>query len=270
MFITGPQVIKQVTGEQITAEALGGADAHMALSGVIHFIAEDDEQAVLHLPRSCSASCRQNNLEDPPRRRCRQQRRPRPRAERRSCPSRPSKGYDVRDVIGADRRPRRLPGGAGRLRHEHRRRLRPDHRPHDRHHRQPARVLAGRARHQRLRQGDRASSASATRSTSRWSRSSTSRASCRASQQEHGGIIRHGAKMLFAYSAATVPKITGDPPQGLRRGVPGDVLQGPGRRPRLRLADRRDRRDGRRGGRRDRLPQGDRRRRRTRSAAAPS
>ena len=46
MFITGPQVIKQVTGEQITAEALGGADAHMAHSGVIHFIAEDDEDAI--------------------------------------------------------------------------------------------------------------------------------------------------------------------------------------------------------------------------------
>ena len=46
MFITGPQVIKQVTGEQITAEALGGPDAHMAHSGVIHFIAENDQEAL--------------------------------------------------------------------------------------------------------------------------------------------------------------------------------------------------------------------------------
>ena len=46
MFITGPQVIKQVTGEQITAEALGGADAHMAHSGVIHFVAQDDQDAI--------------------------------------------------------------------------------------------------------------------------------------------------------------------------------------------------------------------------------
>src|SRR5690606_4079971 len=46
MFITGPQVIKQVTGEQITAEALGGADAHMTQSGVVHFVAEDDEDAL--------------------------------------------------------------------------------------------------------------------------------------------------------------------------------------------------------------------------------
>ena len=65
-----------------------------------------------------------------------------------------------------------------------------------------------RARHQRLRQGAPRSSASATRSTSRWSPSSTCPASCPGVQQEHGGIIRHGAKLLFAYSAATVPKIT--------------------------------------------------------------
>ena len=44
MFITGPQVIRQVTGEQITADALGGPGAHMAHSGVIHFIADDDTQ----------------------------------------------------------------------------------------------------------------------------------------------------------------------------------------------------------------------------------
>ena len=50
MFITGPQVIKQVTGEQITAEALGGADAHMVHSGVIHFIAENDDEAIGLLP----------------------------------------------------------------------------------------------------------------------------------------------------------------------------------------------------------------------------
>src|SRR5689334_23321603 len=46
MFITGPQVIKQVTGETVTAEALGGADAHMTRSGVIHFEADNDEEAI--------------------------------------------------------------------------------------------------------------------------------------------------------------------------------------------------------------------------------
>src|SRR6516165_10317491 len=66
MFITGPQVIKEVTGEQITAEALGGADAHMAHSGVIHFVAEDDQDA-LHLCRRLLSFLPSNNLEDPPR-----------------------------------------------------------------------------------------------------------------------------------------------------------------------------------------------------------
>src|SRR5947209_14565827 len=46
MFITGPQVIKQVTGEQITADALGGPDAHMPRSGVIHFVAAQHQEAL--------------------------------------------------------------------------------------------------------------------------------------------------------------------------------------------------------------------------------
>ncbi|MEN0070597.1 MAG: carboxyl transferase domain-containing protein, partial [Propionicimonas sp.] len=47
MFITGPSVIKQVTGEEVTQDALGGADTHMAVSGNNHFVADDDEQAIL-------------------------------------------------------------------------------------------------------------------------------------------------------------------------------------------------------------------------------
>src|SRR5204863_5941494 len=66
MFITGPQVIKQVTGEQITADALGGPDAHMGHSGVIHFIAENDQEA-LYLCRRLLSFLPSNNLEDPPR-----------------------------------------------------------------------------------------------------------------------------------------------------------------------------------------------------------
>src|ERR1700674_3981813 len=66
MFITGPQVIKQVTGEIVTAEQLGGPDTHMALSGVIHFVAEDDRHAVL-LCQKLLSFLPSNNLEDPPR-----------------------------------------------------------------------------------------------------------------------------------------------------------------------------------------------------------
>jgi methylmalonyl-CoA carboxyltransferase large subunit len=66
LFITGPQVIKQVTGETVTAEQLGGPDTHMARSGVIHFIAEDDRHAVL-LCQKLLSFLPSNNLEDPPR-----------------------------------------------------------------------------------------------------------------------------------------------------------------------------------------------------------
>src|SRR4029079_10368710 len=66
MFITGPQVIKQVTGEQISADALGGPDAHMAHSGVIHFIADNDQDA-LYLCRRLLSFLPSKNLEDPPR-----------------------------------------------------------------------------------------------------------------------------------------------------------------------------------------------------------
>src|SRR6478672_10269785 len=65
MFITGPQVIAQVTGEQVTSDDLGGADAHMALSGVTHFVADDDEQAIL-IAKKLLTFLPQNNSEDPP------------------------------------------------------------------------------------------------------------------------------------------------------------------------------------------------------------
>ncbi|MCK4873910.1 MAG: methylmalonyl-CoA carboxyltransferase [Phycisphaerales bacterium] len=65
MFITGPKVIKQVTGEDITAEALGGPEAHMHHSGVIHFIAEDDRDA-MRICKKLLSYLPSNNLEDPP------------------------------------------------------------------------------------------------------------------------------------------------------------------------------------------------------------
>jgi propionyl-CoA carboxylase beta chain len=63
-------------------------------------------------------------------------------------------------------------------------------------------------RHRRESVKARASCASATASTSRSSPSSTCRASCRAPTQEYGGIIKHGAKLLYAFAEATVPKVT--------------------------------------------------------------
>ena len=65
LYITGPLVIKQVTGEEITAEKLGGVESHAYYSGVVHFIAEDDEDAI-NLTRRLLSFLPSNNTEDPP------------------------------------------------------------------------------------------------------------------------------------------------------------------------------------------------------------
>ncbi len=66
MFITGPEVIKAVTGEEVTFEELGGAMTHNQRSGVAHFAAEDEE-ACLALIRQLLAYMPSNNMDDPPR-----------------------------------------------------------------------------------------------------------------------------------------------------------------------------------------------------------
>jgi propionyl-CoA carboxylase beta chain len=66
MFITGPEVIRTVTHEEVSKEELGGADTHNSTSGVAHFAAESDEHALL-LVRELLSFIPSNNLEDPPR-----------------------------------------------------------------------------------------------------------------------------------------------------------------------------------------------------------
>ena len=65
MFITGPTVIKAVTHEDVTAEQLGGASTHNTISGVAHFSAENEEES-LYIVRRLLSFMPQNNLEDPP------------------------------------------------------------------------------------------------------------------------------------------------------------------------------------------------------------
>src|SRR3954469_16846348 len=65
MFITGPDVIKTVTGETVTMEELGGADTHFRTSGVAHLVA-DDEEALNDLVRDLLAHLPSNNLEEVP------------------------------------------------------------------------------------------------------------------------------------------------------------------------------------------------------------
>src|SRR5256712_586353 len=99
MFITGPEVIKGVTGEDVSFEELGGATAHASKSGVAHFAASD-ETAALRLIRNVFSYLPSNDLDDPP------------VLESEDDPSRadselitvvprePEKPYDMRDVIG--------------------------------------------------------------------------------------------------------------------------------------------------------------------------
>jgi propionyl-CoA carboxylase beta subunit len=98
MFITGPDVISAVTHEQVTKEELGGARAHALRSGVAHFAAPD-ERTCLRLVRELLSFLPQNNLEDPP---------VRPTADpgdRRDesldsvVPADPVKPYDIKDVV---------------------------------------------------------------------------------------------------------------------------------------------------------------------------
>src|SRR6201998_3923107 len=98
MFITGPEVIKTVTGEEVEFEELGGAMSHNSKSGVAHF-ASDDEDACLEDARYLLSFLPQNNLEAPPRVQ------PTDDPQRQApelddlVPDNPNKPYDMRDVI---------------------------------------------------------------------------------------------------------------------------------------------------------------------------
>jgi methylmalonyl-CoA carboxyltransferase large subunit len=205
MFITGPSVIKQVTGEVVSPEDLGGPAAHMHYSGVVHFVAETDLDAI----RTCKRLLRflpSNNLEDPPYVEFYNTITP-DETLGQVVPVESKIGYDTREVIGRviDNRDflevqaefaRNLVVGFGRI----------AGRTVGIIANQPC-VLAG------------ALDINASDKGARFIRF------CNAFniplvtfvdvpgflpgvEQEYGGIIRHGAKMLFAYSAATVPKLT--------------------------------------------------------------
>jgi methylmalonyl-CoA carboxyltransferase 12S subunit len=204
MFITGPQVIKQVTGEQITAEELGGPDAHMEHSGVNHFIAENDEEA-LYLCKRLLSFLPSNNLEDPPRMPFENDVSPNP-ALNHVVPVDPKQGYDVRAVIcGIVDRGDFLEVQEGHARN----------------------IVVGFARILGRSLGiiaNQPSVLSGVLDIDASVKASRMVRFCNAFNipivtfvdvpgflpgvnQEHGGIIRHGAKMLYAYSSATVPKI---------------------------------------------------------------
>ncbi|MFQ5892194.1 MAG: acyl-CoA carboxylase subunit beta [Candidatus Methanofastidiosia archaeon] len=98
MFITGPEVIKAVTGEEITFEELGGAQTHSTISGVSHFQAESEEDALNHV-RELLSYIPQNNLEDPPISECRDDPMRMDEELKHLVPDSPIKPYDMRDVV---------------------------------------------------------------------------------------------------------------------------------------------------------------------------
>ena len=98
MFITGPEVIKAVTQEEVTKEALGGAMTHNATSGVAHFAPQDDEDC-LRLIRDLLSYFPSNNDEDPPEIASDDDPMRTDPALNDVVPENPNKPYDIRDII---------------------------------------------------------------------------------------------------------------------------------------------------------------------------
>jgi methylmalonyl-CoA carboxyltransferase large subunit len=205
MFITGPTVIRQVTGEVVSAEDLGGGRAQMNKSGVVHFVAENDVEAV-KICRRLLSFLPSHNLEDPPRAEPDDEGLYNPELNE-IVPEEGKLGYDVRDVITrvVDRADflevhaefaRNIVVGFGRIRGRTAGVIA----------NQPS-VLAGALD---IDGSDKA--ASFIRFCNAFNIPLVTLVDIPGFlpgvSQEYGGIIRHGAKLLFAYSAATVPKIT--------------------------------------------------------------
>ncbi|MEG2945239.1 MAG: acyl-CoA carboxylase subunit beta [Bacteroidales bacterium] len=206
MFLTGPKVVKTVTGEDVTQEQLGGASVHASKSGVAHF-AVDNEEEGLELIRKLISYMPQNNMEEAPQLICED---PIDRLEdglNEIIPDSPNKSYDMYDVIGAiiDN---------GEFLEVHR-----DYAQN---------IIVGFARFNGMSVGIVANQpkvmagcldSNASRKAARFVRF------CDAfniplvtlvdvpgflpgTGQEYNGVILHGAKLLYAFGEATVPKVT--------------------------------------------------------------
>ncbi len=206
MFITGPDVIKAVTHEDVSMEELGGAETHNALSGVAHFAAENEPHA-LSLIRELLSYIPNNNLEDPPEKETSD---PWDRTSEDMnliVPDDPYLPYDIRRVIKEvvddsnflevqAEWAKNIVIGFGRLAGK------------------PVAVVAN--------QPDHLAGALDINASDKGARFVRF---CDAFNiplitfedvpgflpgvaQEHGGIIRHGAKLLYAFAEATVPKVT--------------------------------------------------------------
>jgi propionyl-CoA carboxylase beta chain len=98
MFVTGPEVVKTVTHEEVSFDELGGAMTHGGKSGVAHFVS-DNELACLQSVRRLVSFIPQNNLEDVPRLKCDDDINRRDEALMTIVPENPNKPYDIKDII---------------------------------------------------------------------------------------------------------------------------------------------------------------------------
>jgi propionyl-CoA carboxylase beta chain len=206
MFITGPEVIKTVTGEEVGFEELGGAMSHSTKSGVAHFAAEDEESCLADV-RYLMSFLPQNNLEPPPRVEPYDDPERAEQALDEIVPDDPQKPYDMRDVVSLV-----VDDGEFFEVHEHFAQnivvgfSRLDGYPVGVVGNQP-KHLAGVL--------DIASSEKAARFVRFCDAFNIPLITLTdvpgflpGTSQEWGGIIRHGAKLLYAFTEATVPKLT--------------------------------------------------------------
>jgi len=206
MFVTGPDVIKTVTHEEVTQEQLGGAMTHNQKSGVAHLMAEDDEQAMMML-REMISFMPSNNMEDPPVKPCMDDIHREDQSLDSIVPDDPNKPYDMKEIITkvADENnffeimphyAQNIVIGFARLGGK------------------PVGIVANQPQHLA---GvlDIESSMKAARFVRFCDSFNIPLVTFEdvpgflpGTAQEFGGIIKHGAKLLYAFSEATVPKIT--------------------------------------------------------------
>jgi propionyl-CoA carboxylase beta chain len=206
MFVTGPDVIKTVTHEDVTKEALGGAMTHNETSGVAHFAVDDDRECLL-LIRDLLSFLPSNNIDDPPRARSSDSSERDDAALDRIVPESPNQAYDMLDIIHGV-----VDGRQFMEVHQH----------------YAKNILVGFARLDGRSVGIVANQPAVLAGTLDIDASIKGARFVRfcdafniplvtfedvpgflpGTVQEYGGIIKHGAKLLFAFAEATVPKVT--------------------------------------------------------------
>ena len=206
MFVTGPNVVKTVTHEDVTMEKLGGADTHAGTSGVAHFACESELECLTRI-RELFRYIPQNNLDGPPRRTTNDPKNRRDESLLDVVPDHPNKPYDIHDVI---------------------RRVVDDGEFYEVHRDYAQNIVVGFAHLGGYSVGVVANQPAVLAGVLDINASVKGARFVRfcdafniplvtfedvpgflpGVSQEHGGIIRHGAKLLFAYCEATVPKLT--------------------------------------------------------------